>query len=361
MSDFFELDFLDVERSKSGDAIAIRYEINGKRNVHIVDGGFKGSENEEGTGDKILNHIKKYYGSKCIDRVIVTHPDGDHAGGLRKVLEDGEVKELWMLKPWDYVDELIDRFPRFKNKDNLVKRLKECYPNIDALEKIANQKNIPIKEPFQGAKIGGFTVLAPTKERYLNLIAESEKTPESITMDSLSEENQSLSILKKIIKFIHSVWGEENLSTEKTSPENEMSVIQYSELNSKRILLTGDAGRDGLEEARKYLVDYLQVQLPGIDYFQVPHHGSRRNVSSELLDQILGEKLPSYQEKFTAIISAANKDKDHPRKAVLRALMHRGAKVITTEGKNICCRMNIKSRDGWSSITPVEYPEDQEE
>ena len=125
MNDFFEIDFLDVEAAKSGDAITLRYCKNGMQNIHVVDGGFKGPENGEGTGDKVIQHIKKYYGASKINRVVVTHPDGDHAGGLRKVLEEFEVDELWMLRPWDYADELIERFARLSSIERLEDRLKE--------------------------------------------------------------------------------------------------------------------------------------------------------------------------------------------------------------------------------------------
>ncbi|WP_198957624.1 hypothetical protein [Bradyrhizobium canariense] len=43
MSDFYEIDFLPVHTSKSGDAIAIRYEINGAQYIHVVDGGYTSS------------------------------------------------------------------------------------------------------------------------------------------------------------------------------------------------------------------------------------------------------------------------------------------------------------------------------
>ena len=72
MADFFEIDFLDVESSNSGDAIALHYESNGVRRIHVVDGGY------QDTGEKIINHIKAYYGDPhFIDSVVVTHPDGD--------------------------------------------------------------------------------------------------------------------------------------------------------------------------------------------------------------------------------------------------------------------------------------------
>ena len=225
MSDFFEIDFLNVGSKKSGDAIPLRYSINGVTRIHVTDGGF------QDTGDKIVEHINSYYNNPSrIDAVIATHPDGDHAGGLRKVLEEFEVSELWMLRPWFYADVLIDRFKRWKNVPNLVHRLKKNYPNIAELEEIAMEKEIRIYEPFQGARIGAFTVLAPTLGRYLHLVAESDKTPEATVQSGQSLLTQGLILVERMISFIGSAWGEEIFSPEETSHENEMSVIQYANL-----------------------------------------------------------------------------------------------------------------------------------
>ena len=353
MSDFFEIDFLDVEAKKSGDAITLRYSVNGYTQIHVVDGGF------QQTGDKVVEHIKNYYDDpEKIDAVIVSHSDRDHAGGLCKVLENFEVSELWMLRPWIYADELIDRFARFTNVNNLASRLKEVYPNIEELEEIAEEKGIPIYEPFQGEEIGHFTVLAPTKARYLDLVVESEKTPEAAKASDQTILNRGLNLVKKV-----AAWGVELFSSEETSPENEMSVVQYANLCDNKILLTADAGRAALSEAADYAPS-VGLTLPGIDYFQVPHHGSRRNVSTEILDHWLGAKLPERpsdgSETFTAIISASKEDEDHPRKAVVRACIHRGAKVISTEGENIRTKYNAPPREGWTAVSALPYPEDQE-
>ncbi len=359
MADFFEIDFLDVECKKSGDAITMRYSKSGVESIHVIDGGFVS------TGDSVVSHIKKYYGENArVSRVIVTHPDRDHAGGLRAVLEQLEVGELWMLRPWLYSNELIERFKRWTNTDNLTKRLKEIYPNITALEEIAEDKKIPIYEPFQGSIIGEFRVLAPSKDSYLNLVSESEKTPETITEAQFSEKSSSLSqVFDSIIKFIRAAWGDENLSSQPTSNENEMSVVQYAEIDNQTIMFTGDAGKVSLTEAIDYL-ERMYGYLPKIDRFQVPHHGSRRNVSSEILDRLFGKKISEYEsrDKFTAVISSAKEDEDHPRKAVIRAFHHRGAKVIATEGQTVCFRSrNAAQREGWSAVTPMDYPNDQEE
>lgn len=361
MDDFYEIDFLNVESKRSGDAICIRYQQNGIQRIHVVDGGF------QATGEKVKEHINKYYDTPTyIDFVLATHSDGDHAGGLRTILEDFAVGELWMLRPWLYADELIDRFKRFTSVENLKVRLKELYPNLSALEEIALRKNIPIKDPFQGAAIGEFKVLAPSKNRYLDLIVESDKTPEEHTKNEnpfgglltlLNEAGRAIS------DVISAVWGDEIFSNESTSAENEMSIVQYAMFNGHKILLTGDAGRDALTEAADF-APYVGLTLPGIDRFQVPHHGSRRNVSTELLDRWLGEKplfKPTSEDtSFTAIVSASKEDEHHPRKAVVRAMIHRKGRVITTESAGICTSNNAPEREGWSACTPLEYPEEQE-
>lgn len=362
MADFFEIDFMYLDTKKSGDAIPVRYKIGDVEYIHVVDGGYQSS------GDSVVGHIKKYYGNPdIIDHVVATHPDGDHIGGLRTVLEEFEIGALWMLRPWRYADELIDRFSRFTNVENLASRLKEIYPNIAALEEIAEKNEIPIFEPFQGSTIGAFHVMSPSKPRYLNLIVESEKTPEAVK----EEEERALAALGeaalkaagKFIALFKAAWGEEVFSSEETSAENEMSVVQFAQLCEIKILLTADTGRAGLDEAADF-APQVGLTLPGIDRIQVPHHGSRRNVSTETLNRWLGEPLPSQpaegEETFSALVSASKEDKDHPRNAVRRAFNHRGGRVISTEAGSKRTGHNAPSREDWVAATPLPYPADQE-
>lgn len=356
---FFEIDFLEVESAKSGDAISIRYSDGNGIYIHVVDGGY------QETGGSLVEHINKYYGyPKFINHVVATHPDGDHAGGLQEILESFDVGALWMIRPWEYADEIYNRFKRYSNIANLRLRLRELYPNIAALEDIARKKQIQIYEPFQGQQIGPFTVLAPTKARYLDLVVESERTPESNAIEHEQLHKGLGSFLVEKIKLLAAAWGAEKFPEEGTSNENEMSVVQYAELCGKTIMLTADAGRDGLAEAAAY-APLIGINLPGIDRFQIPHHGSRRNVSTEILDTILGERLLSMpdegEETFTAIVSAASKDEDHPRKVVIRAMRHRGAKVISTETGTKRTGYNAPDREGWVKAEGVRYPEEMED
>ena len=86
-------------------------------------------------------------------------------------------------------------------------------------------------------------------------------------------------------------WGEEILKgdTDGTSEENETSIVQFSDVYERKVLLTGDAGVRALTEAHQSAVA-MGKSTSELDWFQVPHHGSRRNLSSDVLDTWLGGK-----------------------------------------------------------------------
>ena len=286
----------------------------------------------------------------------------------KQYLEHFSVGALWMLLPWNYVDELISRFDRYTNPENLKKKLREAYPYLVELEKIANRKGIEIRAPLQGAQIGAFTVLAPSRARYLDLVVTSAKTPTAAQDSLLSRAEKLFADAARAAKsFIQGAWGEERFPEEGTSNENEMSVVQFARLCKQGIVLAADVGRDGLTEAADY-APHVGLVLPGgVHRFQVPHHGGRHNVSTEILDRWFDARLPyppaPGEESFTAIISAARDDEDHPRKVVVRAFKHRGAKLVSTADGNSTKRTsyNAPERNGWGPAKLLDYPTDMEE
>ena len=358
MAEFFEIDFLEAGTKSSGDAIALRYEEgNGAVSIHVVDGGYTED------GDKLIKHIKKYYGDPgYIHNVVLTHPDADHAAGLTSVLEEFEIGALWMNRPWNHLAALLPRFQYDYTEEGLKRRLKKDFPHTAALERAAEEQEIEIKDALQGDQVGAFTILAPSLDRYLDLVVDSEKTPEPQRAAAIT--GTLYERVVQLFKRVAAVWGEENLKgeSEGTSRENESSVVQFAELCEKKILLTGDAGVEALNEAHDYATASGTDVSPWLDRLDVPHHGSRRNVSSDVLDKWLGPKLPEEARtpRLVAVVSANPSDEEHPRKAVVRALIHRGAKVIQTNG-TVCTSYNAPERAGWSAAESLSYPEDMEE
>ena len=351
MPEFIEIDFIEAGDKGSGDAIAIRYRWNNLNWIYVVDGGYTDD------GQKLVDQIRDYYDDPpYIDHVVLTHPDADHASGLTTVLKEYHVKRLWMNRPWQHVDDLMPMFERYQDRDRLIARLKRDFPKATELEEIAYDKGIEIKDAFCGDSIGQFTVLSPRRTSYLELVVMSDRTPVQ-ARDTMAKLQDAV---------LTAAWGEENLKgdTEGTTADNETSIVQYAHVCDKKILLTGDAGVRALTEAHE-AATAMGKPTSDLDWFQVPHHGSRRNLSSDLLDTWLGTKLssPVKSPKRRAIVSANQQDKDHPKKAVVRALIHRGRRVIQTDGVLHLRSSGAPDRPSsiWSSVTPLEYPMDQED
>lgn len=340
----YEIEFLPVGNGeKSGDAILIRWEESEDNyKVMVVDGGTKES------GNKIVEHIKTYYKTTHVDYVVNSHPDQDHASGLSVVLEELTIGELWIHRPWNYTEQIIDYFHDGRiTEQSLKKRLQKSFSYVYPLEQLALQKKITIKEPYQGSKIGIFEVLSPKKDWYLyNLIPQFNKTPQAKSAFTEAFESIKETVLNWIDEDLHI----ETLSEDgETSADNESSTILYVNINNKGILLTGDAGVNALDKAYTYkpqIADNLR-------FIQVPHHGSRRNVSPSILDNILGEK--GQEENKTAFISAGKESSTHPRQSVVNAFIRRGCKVIATKGATKRHQNGTPERKGWVTVEPLKF------
>jgi beta-lactamase superfamily II metal-dependent hydrolase len=127
-----------------------------------------------------------------------------------------------------------------------------------------------------------------------------------------------------------------------TSATNSSSVILEIKANQgKRFLFTGDAGVKAFEDVEK------RYSLANIFWLDVPHHGARRNLSSNLIDTM----RPTY-----ALISAkGGSDTKHPRKALVFCLRNHGAKVYSTSKSGSLNHKfgNFPKRGGYSTANEV--------
>jgi len=349
----YEIDFLPVGNGdSSGDAIAIRYGIDGNYKVIVIDGGTKES------GENLVSHIKQYYNTNYVDYVLNTHPDKDHASGLSIILEKLEVGKLYIHRPWEYADKLIDYFKDQRmTVESLKRKLKENFSASYALEELAISKKISIEEPYEGVEIDCFRVISPKKDWYLNeLIPDFNKTP-----DKKNIMEDTVKMISKYIKYLFETLSYETLKEGGvTSADNESSVILYTTFNDEKgYLFTGDAGIKALEKATNY-AEELGINLTSnLNFIQIPHHGSRRNVSPSILDKILGTK--GQEANKTAYVSAGKNAKKHPRQVVINAFIRRGCKVSATQGKTICYSFNMPYREGWSETSHLSFKKEVEE
>lgn len=351
----YEIDMLPVgSGEKSGDAIAVRYgnSADGYK-VMVVDGGTLES------GKKLVEHIKEYYGTSKVDYLVCTHPDNDHSSGLRVVMEEMTVGELWIHKPWKYSKHVLDYVAdgRVTHK-SLTENIQKSLSTAHTLEEMAEERNIPVYEPLQGSNIGLFKVLSPNLDFYKSLLIE-EYGDEPEELGLLEALKNAFDNSKEFIaRIIGETWGTETLREDgKTSPLNETSVVMYANIGGRGLLLTGDAGIRALTGAMDY-ADANILPLSNVRFIQIPHHGSRRNVSPSLLNRLIGKPLQEGQQRslsLSACVSASGGSKTHPRKVVTNAFLRRGATVVGTLGDTIRHHHNMPTRDGWSAANRIPF------
>ena len=359
-----EIEFLAVgEGSRAGDAIVVRHGSPESFEVLLIDGG------TEDTGDKIVAHLRKYFGPRVfVNDLVLTHADADHASGLRVVLTELRVVRLWMHIPWAFA---ADARPLFKNKnytvEGLSKAIRDGYDILSEIVGLAEQQGTEVVAPFAGDRIGPFVVLSPDRQTYVHLLPQFPHTPEP---DQALLEGRGIWIGKaapgvfanfferaraKVGNWIPETWeGERLRDGGVTSASNESSVVVYGTVDAQRILLTGDAGTRALSWAAD-AADRIGLPLRNFTFVQIPHHGSRRNVGPTILNRLLGPIQPRETERFRAYVSAPKDDDQHPRRIVLNAFIRRGGKVYATQGQDKIHYGGFPRRSDYVDVYPVGF------
>lgn len=361
-----EIEFLPVgDASKAGDAIVVRYGSALSYGLMIVDGGNLDS------GKLLVQHVHKHFGHNAvISHVVLTHADADHASGLREVVSNLSVKNLWLHLPWMSAGAAR---PYFSNKhwtnDGLRTYLVKEYDLIAEIVQIAIEKKIPIYQPFAGARIGPFNVLSPDKTVYELLLAQFDRTPASdqaaieatglwiAQARQFNFANMFEKVVAKVQKWVRETWDNERLKDGGvTNASNESSVVLYGDFGvGRRVLLTGDAGVWALTLAA-YYAETNGLPLQDFMFVQIPHHGSRRNIGPTILNRLLGPiQAEGSPTRFAAFVSAPKDDDTHPRKVVLNAFTRRGGRVLATQGTSKVFWGGFPARPGYTSAEALPF------
>lgn len=377
----YEIDFVGVgsEVKQDADAICFRWKSgsdywgNPLYKVGVFDGGF------EAHGKKMVEHMNQYYFnsskfqtgrvSKVINFIFVSHPDQDHTIGIKTILENFTVEKIYMNRPWLYIEELWEKVNDGRiTKDSLYRRLREKYKTIAEIEDIALGKAIPIYEAFQGEEIEGSLLIAsPSKQFYLTLIVESDKTPleENLPASDKTIMNDAFHFLKSVTNYVLSLvedWYKELLREDvETTPDNETSIVLRGIVDGDGFLLVGDAGVRALNEAMDYLDSLCEDVKEYVQFYQVPHHGSRHNINPSTLNRMLGSKVAEGETRNKTAIASVAQNSDRPLKMVTNAYIRRGVTVYTNDGITFRHHKGDMPDRSWSVATPILFSEKVEE
>ena len=346
----FELDIHAVgEGQSSGDAINLRFGTfhTPQQKVVVVDGGYKAD------GERLVDWIPDFYGTRTIDLMVSTHPHDDHVGGLRPILESLEVRELWMHRPWAR-SRSINRFVtdgRVTHR-SLTERLQRSFKQAHELEQLAKVKGVSVREPFAGATFADTILVAgPTEDYYASLMASFDAEQRAASLGKLA-----VRAAKAAARRITESWDKEALvepGDDAVSPVNNSSTILYLNLE-KIIFLTADAGVPALRQALEFLS--LARLSTDFTWLQLPHHGSKRNVGPSILNGLLGPPFRAESNKWGIASAAKDGRPKHPSQRVINAVRRRGGKAQSTSGHSICLRSSdVPLRPGQQPLPTLEF------
>jgi beta-lactamase superfamily II metal-dependent hydrolase len=324
----------EVLKLGDADAIFIRHYVNNTPYVVLIDAG-----NIE-DWKTIKSHLWQYYNTYTIDLAVCTHPDNDHMGGFFGLLEDKDIQisEFWLIDPAKYLTQ--DDIKRYTTKEGAQKAVRKIFDNqsdtSQNLIDMALGKFLRVYTVINGYShnILPIKVVAPTADYYREVAKEMIEDcnvhpyePADTSMYDEAEE-QSIDTAKSSI---------DNCDDD-SSPYNKNSIVLlYEPENNTKVLFAGDATCASLVQM---IEDHPEIR--NIDLLKVPHHGSKHNLSSHIIDTL---------KPKTSYISAKG-SRTHPSIAIVNYLSKYGNVYSTHKCSEFIHRSIGITRAGTQSLSP---------
>ena len=268
---------IEMIQALHGDCFILHCQKGKNKGTVVVDGG--PNRNARNIVDK-LDTLDK------IDLMVVTHYDDDHIGGILKYIakhkndSDFPVKKMWVNCAFQVP---VPESPNisFNQAYTLASELTDINKRLlsEGKETIEWEDPVVSLESYS-LPYAGFTILSPTKDvKSLN----DRNYQDSIANISSSHERQekalncSLEELAKIDTNIEPKSIQEII--------NESSIAFLIRTDTFSALMLGDSYPGQIVDSLPKL-GYNEDNKLHVDYVKVSHHGSRNNVSNDLLNII---------------------------------------------------------------------------
>ena len=261
-----------------------------------------------------VTDLLAYRGITHLHNVLCTHLHQDHAGGVEELLRVGDtaVGTVWLHD----LDLAVDwAFLEFLSSlglyEKTVSGLLDIRTRAAQIRALARAVGADVRHPFKGDGIGGLEVCGPSNRLFAEIYSATGVLAE---LEKMKSGRRDRELHDLVLTAMGDDAAQSALGGEPTDPINESSVILGTKVAGRTCLLTGDAGIRGLTEVASH------YDLRGLHLLQVPHHGSRRNMS---------ETLVQHFSPTIAAISCTGSRK-HPSQALVNALKRTGSTVYST-------------------------------
>jgi hypothetical protein len=310
---------LEMLPADHGDCLWLEYgEASTPRRI-LIDGGPSGSR---ALREQLARRVAAAPDGKLhFELLVITHVDDDHIAGVLDLFERPPAGvgfgDIW-----------------FNAYKHLVAPDKLGPPQGEKLSRLLDKAELPWNRAFKGLAVVipekatlpsrtladgmTLTLLSPTMKELVALRRVwCEKCIRAGLMPGQVDEEEPEDLLGRRDTWPPDVRAE---AAKKPSFDREeangSSIALLAEFDSKTLLLAGDAFAPVLQNSIERLLRERQAERLRLDAFKLSHHGSRKNLSNNLL-QLL--RCPRY------LISTSGKQFGHPdNEALSRVVVHGG-------------------------------------
>jgi Metallo-beta-lactamase superfamily len=326
--------------AQQGDALWIEYGSEGSVHRVLVDGG------TPPTYQLLKQRIEALPAEdRVFDLFIITHVDTDHIGGALKLLADPALgatfHDVW-FNDWDDLPPCpnpsrgpVDGAIMTRVLQGLGIQRNRAFAGLPAV--VPDQGALPGPHRLPGGMV--LTLLSPGVPQLANLQCTWTRAlrkagledPAHPDMDKLNEKARRKGV--RIPRGLASREVEELADAAFVADRaraNGSTIAVLAEYGGRSCLLAGDAFPSVLTSSLERLRTARGGASLAVDAFKLPHHGSRRNVSLELLGAV---------DCATYLFSTDGSVHEHPdRQAVARVLRYGGP--APTLAFNYCSDQN---------------------
>jgi hypothetical protein len=310
-----------------GDAIWIAYGNAKKPHRLVIDGG-PASTYANGIRARIAEAASKRSGPVTFDLFVVSHIDADHIDAslilLRDAQIDCEFHDIW-FNGWAQIapaDDSPDIFAPLQGEflTSILGDRAAKLPWNRAVDSKAvglpDEGRLPVFELAGGMKL---TLLSPGAGELKRLRARWQSAIRDFTPGDLEEARRRLEDRRDYQPpDAPPIFGAPVLGDDRT-PANGSSIAVLAEYGGCAILLAADAHARVLARNLRRLADEREVPTIALDAFKLPHHGSMRNLTPEVLDQVTCRRF----------LFSTNGDKhQHPDHETVDLILGRGIEGV---------------------------------
>lgn len=223
-----------------------------------------------------LDHI--HSNNESLNYLIITHHDSDHIKGILDLFE--QLQQGRYGEPKEFIKRVYFNSPRlFKGKIISINSNRLSYKQAFQLEEQICHFDllwdILLTDESESFKVGDLNVkcLSPNKQ-----IIDSYSNDKGAYLSSITGGDWGKS-LKELEKYVS------DKKLDNAAP-NESSIVLEIESKDFRTLLTADITPIRLEQILTDLLKRNGNKLLNYSFFKLPHHGSHRNITLNILSKI---------------------------------------------------------------------------